>query len=1238
MQKYFSFSKLKSLATTININSSIIKVLSPIIAVGLITSCVPRPKSSPDFNETATFYIKDDSSRLQVTLTNKINGLGLNTSRFLGFTVCVLDKVHSRPVIDKTFDIIREYDNKTFEAKTNESGCMSWTEELELFNPLAIEGYIHITRQITARTPHRGTIAFERAYNPSSKLGEGQTAVINPNIVRVGNLIEEKDLNKLFAIKRHLNVPDGRIKTSFSKNLPNGRRTVSIEANLNVVALVETESHIVQPIKLNQGKFLVDFYWYAKKPNGKKVDRYLLHRQDGISAEILKGSLPLSVDIDLNATPDKDAQLMMGIRLTPVDNQESLLSFEGVFVVAKGDRAYESNIYIDLKPEVVIAQDFKLDKYHTIDARENTPGGKNLSDQSGFLSMRYVPRELEFHKTHFYEHAIKDNVAIVGFDTKICINDTVDTSRARSRSVSVTSWAPTGQKGKTTLIKTDSIDGCLKVSSQIEYKLYGCHRYIDGQIVLNSEELGMKDLVVPVLINPWAHEDDRMLGRDGRPNFTNSKWATESYCDKTDTINNGTALILQQYRTDTHHDSHRYKVDNSLNLTLNKYSNATLQLREVNYTDMKLGFYNNHNVVRDAPYVLRLALLRSANRASNGKPETVFFKDYLMTANAGDLRGFIDIDYDDLTAFSERFILLTEVYPTRKSRLAINSNRQLVPKAGLSISDTIDWESGARRMTFLTSMLGNRDDVSPRMVNMTADDFKTYLPPNSIADASPILQIPGNRENQPIEVYASSSTRSIIETVAQTFPSLVPKHRITIQKAVDSTQKYAQILGFKYLNINDPSSVRLRKILGLRAGTHVFDHNYGRQLHAQMNLPPLPTNSPFGDLFYRSSPFGLSCLQDISQAGCDFKNVPEVSPQDAMARLERPSRDPNLGSKLCQYWYQDLLFYKFQNKTLKKFPNREVLLSQCMESIRLHGLDSYFKIERVLRVLKVKETAVDTKSAHSEEGSLSIGTNYSLQENFSDGYGSNVGLSVGTKFFELFGAGFNGSYGLSWTRSEQVGAGNNASLSTNTGMKIQRISLPIPIERFQRCIRVQFNPHVFFKDDLSQIFNRRSGVLADESNYSRDVLESNRRSIGSKSTTYNEAKALAAANDLLMFKRMGILVCDENIQDYSKDPFIGYEMYAKIWQDLNNDGIFDKGFKENLKYNFSLRGREDFENFIIFSKSKISVDNQSLEGFRTAFPSQFFPGVDTSFEKSEKILEFAHATIPGFLVLPTTSR
>ncbi|HND85980.1 MAG TPA: hypothetical protein PLU50_09245, partial [Pseudobdellovibrionaceae bacterium] len=157
MQKYFSISKLKSLATTIKINSSIIKVLTPIIAVGLITSCVPRPKSSPDFNETATFYIKDDSSRLQVTLTNKINGLGLNTSRFLGFTVCVLDKVHNRPLIDKNFDVIREYDNKTFEAKTNESGCMSWTEELELFNPLAIEGYIHITRQITARTPHRGT-------------------------------------------------------------------------------------------------------------------------------------------------------------------------------------------------------------------------------------------------------------------------------------------------------------------------------------------------------------------------------------------------------------------------------------------------------------------------------------------------------------------------------------------------------------------------------------------------------------------------------------------------------------------------------------------------------------------------------------------------------------------------------------------------------------------------------------------------------------------------------------------------------------------------------------------------------------------------------------------------------------------------------------------------------------------------------------------------------------------------
>ncbi|HND85334.1 MAG TPA: hypothetical protein PLU50_05975, partial [Pseudobdellovibrionaceae bacterium] len=84
------------------------------------------------------------------------------------------------------------------------------------------------------------------------------------------------------------------------------------------------------------------------------------------------------------------------------------------------------------------------------------------------------------------------------------------------------------------------------------------------------------------------------------------------------------------------------------------------------------------------------------------------------------------------------------------------------------------------------------------------------------------------------------------------------------------------------------------------------------------------------------------------------------------------------------------------------------------------------------------------------------------------------------------------------------------------------------------------------------------------------------------------------------------------------------------------DGILDKGYRNNLKYNFSLRGRNDFRNFIVFAKASVGGTGLTIAGYQNAFPSAFFPGEDTSIAESERLLDFSQSTVPGFFVTPLT--
>ena len=537
-------------------------------------------------------------------------------------------------------------------------------------------------------------------------------------------------------------------------------------------------------------------------------------------------------------------------------------------------------------------------------------------------------------------------------------------------------------------------------------------------------------------------------------------------------------------------------------------------------------------------------------------------------------------------------------------------------------------------MTFVTSMLANRDDVSPRYINLTANQLQQLFPPETGASNVAFVNLPGFDPDN--KVLVANNTQSIIERIVRTYPSQLPARRAELAKRFQGVHEYARLNGLKFLYSNSAESQRLRKIMSLPEGTHAFDVDYGRKLHKLMNLSPMSPNSPLGDTFFRSSPFGLGCFRDPTHPECNFAKLPEVAPADLIKRFENLNIDPRIGTKICQYWYQDLLFNYFNSQTLQKFPNRETMLGQCMEHVQKYGIGAYFKIDRVIKTYQATAANIQVHPWSSNEANISVGTNYSLQENFSDGYGSSFGLSVSRKMFEVFGAGFSGSFGVSWSRNEQVGGGNNASISTGTQVKVQQVILPVKIEKYQRCVSVRLNPKLFFKDNFSPKFNGRSGILSDESYYNQQVLDSNRRYENTKDSSYANTRNLQIQDDLRKFRRMGFLACSEQVETAGSTPFIVNELYSRIWQDLNNDGILDKGYRNNLKYNFSLRGRNDFRNFIVFAKASVGGTGLTIAGYQNAFPSAFFPGEDTSIAESERLLDFSQSTVPGFFVTPLT--
>ncbi len=1122
-----------------------------LFAVLVTTGCqLPKPGQREDGSGGASFTVESISGSPQ---KEQLSGtFKLPVARVYNIKTCLKDFARSQPLSSQNFEI-PEIELTT---ATDTGGCLNWSETVE-FNDLAVPAFLQFERTLKAKGMARGERTIRFALSPWAH-GEEASDVIDLSRNKVQDLVE----NAQDVQMRRL----GRSTEESQNSSPIGLDAIQITASDerlkdNKLALtyeVRGEPHLILT-KLNGEKHLRPLrvgLFHAQMqlilqdvPNGQDSThgtttetKIVLSKSELKNQALNRGALVLRFPV-LTAVPNS-GQLMVSLRLIPVDGPAGMKPFEGLYLL--GDyRKIKSGGSPTLSPVAAQNPNFSISKYLGADSSSASdtasPTSNDSADSttstsdSGRAGSNENPGHLPGHLTDAKILVKHLAFAPTGGDrgstldqdftyavTACFTTTTVDPEPLRARKVKVTgfeaiqvigqetSGSPSKPNGSNASVDlTTNTDGCATWHEKLRFKVYDCKRYLPRSVTLEIADQGWTEKI-DYFVTPWpigngalAFDKRAVDPKNFNPNLR---------CDPANEAAMKGNIELDTFSYST--ASYPFNIDHQLNLTIQKRIELQLAPSVTNYSNPDNGLANRE-ALRDGPYLLKLLILRNPDYDSDNT--YVSHATELVSLRGGRIQTSLEVSTRNLKSWRDRNRLYIELHPVSASKVKSLPDGRYAPLApqAADLDAIIEQNSGLESPTFTGLITLGRDVDSAPLKRVDSSSQSKYIVGSSsqLSGVSP----------QPKGSVLSRLLKESLErkrTVAQNQTNPI------------DIEKWTAAANLLWITSSTPRSSNFLKAMAVSEA----------QYHSHRMSNWWTGNGGF-----------WQPLRDQANA----MTVPQFR------QILSNGLTPELARQLCIAWTQELLgpalspYYvlSFASRCKSIVENDPLAFFQVLSQTRVHKLDGSRLIRAYKRDFNVSH-AFSVSRTHSE----SLFESKSL---FAEAKASG-------KLPAFFGVGIAGAYTLSWNKAEDLSSSQGFSAREGVSLSIEESVYELDVASSETCATIRLNPDLFKVSSRNMIFDKLKQIVwapAPMVSYLRSDL-----------SDANKAEALSR----------GVMVCSGRAD---QRPIQLTEKYYLIYQDIGNTGSFDSGNMDNHFLFISMRGERDFTRFIRAVRGGADVGN-----------------------------------------------
>ncbi len=1165
------------------------------------TACqLPKPGQREDGAGGASFTVTSVDGKPQ---KEKLAGtFKLPVSRIYNMKACLKDFARSTELSGQRFEI-PEID---LSVTTDIGGCLNWSETVE-FNDLATPAYLKFERTIKGTGMARGERVVEFAISPWAH-GEDPSEAIDLSRNKISNLVDDPKEVQLRRVgnstNENLNVSPIWLENiqlkATDERLKNNKLSLVYEVR-GVPELLLTKLNGEKTERaFRAGRFHAQLQLVVVDvANGGSENN--TEAKTVLASSVLKnqnlrhGELILRFPV-LTAIPNS-GQLMVALRLAPVDAPTGLKSFEGLYRL--GDyRALKSGGSLTQSEVVADDPDFSISKYlgaadHGVGSSTSnsnqsnfnhsnsnqskpngaTSNGESASGNSGNTSA--TPGHLSdatIHIEHLVFRAIGGNKGSTleqdfTYAVTACFISTVDQQPLRSRKVKITgsdavqiiqnhSDTHGNNKGSQSSIEPiTNVSGCTTWIENLNYKVYDCKRYLPRSVTFEIVDLGWKGKV-DYFVNPWpiAVGTFAIDKRNAGTNFESNLRCDPGGEGVAGNKNAGRIeLAALTYTT----DAYRYDIDHHLNLSIKKRIDIQIAAPTVaNKSNLDYGLSMNEPL-RDGPYLLKLLILRNPDYATESP--YVSHTSAIVSVSRGQIEASLEVSTRNLKSWLDRNRLYVELHPVAPNKvknMGDDSYAPLSPQTDVDslIQDSLIQKDSPLVVPTFTGLitLGRGADA----ITLTRVD--SFAQTGFITGSSGLSTPPAPSTSLPTSSIVAAPAALIKTQEGGSILSRLLKESLESKLAQSQNQtnpvdieKWAASANLLWINSSSSISTNFLKAMKV---PEVEYHSYWRS-----NLWS-GTTAFWTPLRDKSNPMTVPDFRQILTTGLT----------------------PELAHQLCIAWTQELLGSSLMPRYAVRFAAR------C-KAIVESDPQQFFQVLRQSRVHKLGSS----RFVRGHRRDFSVGHAFNVNRTSSESIWETRTVSAGAKLPDFYGIGVGGSYSISWNAAEDWSVGHGFSAREGVALIVEESVYELDVESSETCATIRLNPELFKRPARNMIWQRLQQFFrAPMVSYLRQDLSEKKK-----------AEALSR----------GLMVCSGRSD---QGPVQLTEKYYLIYQDIGNTVSFDNGNINNQFLFMSIRGERDFLRFIRAARGKavMSHDTQAEDADFNEFElllKQFYLPVPT---------------------------
>jgi hypothetical protein len=638
------------------------------------SSCSKNDNTDPSLtNINSTFFVSKIEGNS--TINNIDQTFQLPTSKLYNFKVCLKDIMQTKAIIGQPFKVTG--DGKNINVFSDDDGCLNWSEDFE-YNFISKSSFVKISKTVTATGIHKGDLPIEMAINPWSH-GENQTRVIDISKEAVTASIEVNQLTKstnALDSKTDLKILEPRITiTERDFNAAGASMQLKFQNKIGI-DLLNSSNQKVQYI-LNSGNYNIKlslFNTYLE--NGKEVI-IPLATANVANKNLLQDYLVTESVFNLKNLPNK-GQILLGVKVTTIENNLGLGSAEGVYLVSEG-----FNIKIDKTPSIIGSMTL-AELNSNLESPEKVVENKNESnDKKNIIKPGIEIDRLEMRFLRIGQESTTTRQ--VFFTVKACLKNNLDSRPVRDLPLVIKTYS-----GKIISTLKTNQDGCILWDDSVWHKYFAQEQYLKGTIAISNGNYNINSKI-NVAINPWVAglnfgRDTRYDNDLGTANITSS--------------NSSSKIIIEDYSFNT--TQYGYEINNNLELSMVKKGRLSINARIINPSSTNEGRGKN-DFLRPGKYLLKWAVV-TVDKDENAK-SLISSGEKIVEAVAGDIKSELSFKISAFKFLNDRSRFVIAVYAVDELKLKNNPN---------DLNNIVDKNSGLISTPYISTIVLNSDEERER--------------------------------------------------------------------------------------------------------------------------------------------------------------------------------------------------------------------------------------------------------------------------------------------------------------------------------------------------------------------------------------------------------------------------------------------------------------------------------------------------------------------------------------------